>query len=72
LGGTYRLSNVVLSCSSCNIRRGNDLLSRPIESLLDREKGKQSWRGKRRANIKAMIKSKRRPRERSANLTLHE
>ena len=71
LGGTYRLSNVALSCFTCNVRRGNRLLSQPIESLEDREKGKPPWR-KRRWSIRAKLKPRRRPRERRAEMILSD
>jgi hypothetical protein len=64
IGGTYRLSNVALSCFTCNVQRGNRLLNQSVQSLEDREKGKAPWRGWRRRSVKAKLPSKRRPRER--------
>lgn len=67
-GGTYRISNVALSCFTCNVRRGNRILNHAVESLEDREKGREPWRGRRCWATRSKIKPIRRPRERRLDL----
>jgi HNH endonuclease len=43
-GGTYKLSNVALSCFTCNVKRGNRPLTVTVESLKEKEMGQPPWR----------------------------